>query len=72
MKNHRGDKGIDRELRVIAHQRKDFLRGDLAAVINDQQRQEFRQAAKDGGRSMMWLQGHHIIDFDQTVQPVAR
>ncbi|WP_409431243.1 FAD-dependent oxidoreductase [Mycobacterium sp. SMC-16] len=32
----------------------------------------FRQAAKDGGRSMMWLQGHHIIDFDQTVQPVAR
>lgn len=31
----------------------------------------FRQAAKDGGRSMMWLQGHHI-DFDQTIQPVAR
>ncbi|WP_202803284.1 FAD-dependent monooxygenase [Tsukamurella sp. 1534] len=26
----------------------------------------FRRAAKDGGRSMMWLQGHHI-DFDEPV-----
>jgi 2-polyprenyl-6-methoxyphenol hydroxylase-like FAD-dependent oxidoreductase len=26
----------------------------------------FRRAARDGGRSMMWLQGHHI-DFDEPV-----
>ncbi|HEY6497102.1 MAG TPA: NAD(P)/FAD-dependent oxidoreductase [Trebonia sp.] len=31
----------------------------------------FRRAAKDGGRSMMWLQGHHI-DFGQPVIPVTR
>ncbi|WP_285029722.1 NAD(P)/FAD-dependent oxidoreductase [Mycolicibacterium sp. lyk4-40-TYG-92] len=30
----------------------------------------FRQAAKNGGRSMMWLQGHHI-DFDKAIQPVS-
>jgi FAD-dependent urate hydroxylase len=31
----------------------------------------FRRAARDGGRSMMWLQGHHI-DFDQpAVAPVS-
>jgi hypothetical protein len=28
----------------------------------------FRRAAKDGGKSMTWLQGHHI-EFDQPVQP---
>ena len=41
-----------------------FLRDLVLPVV-------FRQAAKDGGRSMMWLQGHHI-DFDQTIQPAAR
>ncbi|WP_281066053.1 hypothetical protein [Nocardia albiluteola] len=30
----------------------------------------FRRAAKDGGESMMWLQGHHI-DFDDRVTPIA-
>ncbi len=30
----------------------------------------FKQAARGGGESMMWLQGHHI-DFDQPVVPVA-
>ena len=29
----------------------------------------FRRAAKDGGRSMIWLQGHHV-DFGQPIQPV--
>jgi FAD-dependent urate hydroxylase len=31
----------------------------------------FRRAAKDGGKSMMWLQGHHI-DFDEPITPVTR
>jgi 2-polyprenyl-6-methoxyphenol hydroxylase-like FAD-dependent oxidoreductase len=31
----------------------------------------FRRAAKDGGKSMMWLQGHHI-DFDEPVAPATR
>jgi FAD-dependent urate hydroxylase len=30
----------------------------------------FGRAAKDGGKSMMWLQGHHI-DFDEPVTPAA-
>jgi|SRR5579875_1015307 len=30
----------------------------------------FRRAAKDGGKSMTWLQGHHI-DFDAKVTPVT-
>jgi 2-polyprenyl-6-methoxyphenol hydroxylase-like FAD-dependent oxidoreductase len=30
----------------------------------------FHRAAKDGGKSMMWLQGHHI-DFDQAIKPVT-
>ena len=36
-----------------------FLRDLMLPVM-------FRQAAKDDGRSMMWLQGHHI-DFDKPV-----
>jgi 2-polyprenyl-6-methoxyphenol hydroxylase-like FAD-dependent oxidoreductase len=31
---------------------------------------KFRAAAKDGGQSMMWLQGNHI-DFEQRVTPVT-
>jgi FAD-dependent urate hydroxylase len=31
----------------------------------------FRRAAKDGGKSMTWLQGHHI-DFDEPVTPATR
>jgi 2-polyprenyl-6-methoxyphenol hydroxylase-like FAD-dependent oxidoreductase len=31
----------------------------------------FRHAARDGGKSMTWLQGHHI-DFDEPVSPVPR
>jgi FAD-dependent urate hydroxylase len=31
---------------------------------------KFRAAAKDGGQSMMWLQGHHI-DFEERVTPQA-
>ena len=31
----------------------------------------FGRAEKDGGKSMMWLQGHHI-DFDEPVAPPAR
>ena len=31
----------------------------------------FSRAAKDGGKSMTWLQGHHI-DFDQPITPAAR
>jgi 2-polyprenyl-6-methoxyphenol hydroxylase-like FAD-dependent oxidoreductase len=30
----------------------------------------FAKAAKDGGASMAWLQGHHI-DFDEPVRPVS-
>jgi FAD-dependent urate hydroxylase len=30
----------------------------------------FARAAKDGGASMAWLQGHHI-DFDEPIRPVA-
>lgn len=30
----------------------------------------FSRGAKDGGRSMMWLQGHHI-DFDEPVAPAT-
>lgn len=30
----------------------------------------FAKAAKDGGASMVWLQGHHI-DFDEPIRPVA-
>jgi FAD-dependent urate hydroxylase len=30
----------------------------------------FSRAAKDGGKSMMWLQGHHI-DFDEPITPVG-
>jgi FAD-dependent urate hydroxylase len=30
----------------------------------------FSRAAKDGGRSMLWLQGHHI-DFNEPAQLVA-
>jgi hypothetical protein len=29
-----------------------------------------RRLARDGGRSMTWLQGHHI-EFDQSVHPMA-
>jgi 2-polyprenyl-6-methoxyphenol hydroxylase-like FAD-dependent oxidoreductase len=31
----------------------------------------FSRAARDGGKSMTWLQGHHI-GFDQPVMPAAR
>jgi FAD-dependent urate hydroxylase len=31
----------------------------------------FRRAAKDGGKSMTWLQGHHI-DFAERVTPATR
>jgi 2-polyprenyl-6-methoxyphenol hydroxylase-like FAD-dependent oxidoreductase len=31
----------------------------------------FGKAAKDGGKSMMWLQGHHI-DFNQPITPVTQ
>ncbi|WP_375385978.1 FAD-dependent oxidoreductase [uncultured Microbacterium sp.] len=30
---------------------------------------KFRAAAKDGGQSMMWLQGHHI-EFDKPITPI--
>jgi 2-polyprenyl-6-methoxyphenol hydroxylase-like FAD-dependent oxidoreductase len=44
--------------------------GPIARVIRDAILPLiFRRAAKDGGRSMIWLQGHHI-DFDQPIQPV--
>jgi FAD-dependent urate hydroxylase len=29
------------------------------------------RAARDGGKSMMWLQGHHI-DFTEPIKPVVR
>lgn len=31
----------------------------------------FRRADKDAGKSMMWLQGHHI-DFDEPIAPATR
>ncbi|WP_216899290.1 hypothetical protein [Nocardia alni] len=31
----------------------------------------FKRAAKGGGGSMMWLQGHHIA-FDEPVVPVEK
>jgi 2-polyprenyl-6-methoxyphenol hydroxylase-like FAD-dependent oxidoreductase len=31
---------------------------------------KFRKGAKDGGRSLQWLQGHHI-DFDQKITPLS-
>lgn len=31
----------------------------------------FSRAAKDGGKSMTWLQGHHI-DFDEPIAPAGR
>jgi 2-polyprenyl-6-methoxyphenol hydroxylase-like FAD-dependent oxidoreductase len=31
----------------------------------------FGRAARDGGKSMMWLQGHHI-DFSEPIKPVIR
>ncbi|HEY3957739.1 MAG TPA: NAD(P)/FAD-dependent oxidoreductase [Streptosporangiaceae bacterium] len=41
--------------------------GPVARVIRDLMLPVmFRRAAKDGGESMMWLQGHHI-DFDEPV-----
>jgi 2-polyprenyl-6-methoxyphenol hydroxylase-like FAD-dependent oxidoreductase len=44
--------------------------GPVARVIRDAILPlMFRRAAKDGGKSMTWLQGHHI-DFDQPIQPV--
>ena len=30
----------------------------------------FRRAVRDGGESMMWLQGHHI-DFDERIAPIS-
>jgi FAD-dependent urate hydroxylase len=30
----------------------------------------FSRAARDGGRSMTWLRGHHI-EFDEPVTPAA-
>lgn len=42
--------------------------GPVARVIRDLMLPAiFRRAEKDGGRSMMWLQGHHI-DFDEPVK----
>jgi 2-polyprenyl-6-methoxyphenol hydroxylase-like FAD-dependent oxidoreductase len=31
----------------------------------------FNRAAKDGGKSMTWLQGHHI-DFDEPITPITQ
>ncbi|MGF6886950.1 hypothetical protein ABIA39_005439 [Nocardia sp. GAS34] len=45
--------------------------GPVARVVRDALLPiMFRRAAKDGGESMMWLQGHHI-DFDDRVTPIA-
>jgi 2-polyprenyl-6-methoxyphenol hydroxylase-like FAD-dependent oxidoreductase len=45
--------------------------GPVARVVRDLMLPVFfGRAAKDGGRSMMWLQGHHI-DFDEPVTPLA-
>ncbi|NYE94437.1 2-polyprenyl-6-methoxyphenol hydroxylase-like FAD-dependent oxidoreductase [Psychromicrobium silvestre] len=44
--------------------------GPVARVIRDALLPLiFGRAEKDGGKSMMWLQGHHI-DFDEVVTPV--
>ncbi len=46
--------------------------GPVARVIRDALLPfMFRRAEKDGGKSMMWIQGHHI-DFDQPVTAAAR
>ena len=46
--------------------------GPIARVIRDLMLPViFGHAEKDGGKSMMWLQGHHI-DFDRPVTPIAR
>jgi 2-polyprenyl-6-methoxyphenol hydroxylase-like FAD-dependent oxidoreductase len=46
--------------------------GPVARVIRDLMLPVmFRRAAKDGGESMMWLQGYHI-DFDEPVTPITR
>jgi FAD-dependent urate hydroxylase len=45
--------------------------GPVARVVRDAMLPiMFRRAAKDGGESMMWLQGHHI-DFDDRITPIA-
>ena len=45
--------------------------GPIARVLRDLMLPIFfRRAEKDDGKSMMWLQGHHI-DFAETVVPVA-
>jgi 2-polyprenyl-6-methoxyphenol hydroxylase-like FAD-dependent oxidoreductase len=60
--------------RIVADGHKssaDKAAGPILRVIRDAILPgKFRAAAKDGGQSMMWLQGNHI-DFEQRITPVA-
>jgi 2-polyprenyl-6-methoxyphenol hydroxylase-like FAD-dependent oxidoreductase len=60
----------DRVEKIVKHGARsasDKAAGPVARVIRDAILPVmFKRAAKDGGRSMTWLQGHHI-DFDEPV-----
>jgi len=60
----------ERTRRIVAHGHRsssEKAAGPIARVIRDALLPHiFRRAARDGGESMMWLQGHHI-DFEQPV-----
>ena len=63
----------ERVEKIVEHGRRGSAQkaaGPVGRVIRDLMLPlVFRRAARDDGRSMMWLQGHHI-DFDQPVGPV--
>ena len=63
----------ERVERIVANGHRsssDKAAGPLMRIIRDAILPgKFRAAAKDGGQSMMWLQGHHI-DFDEPIIPV--
>ncbi|MNE68688.1 hypothetical protein D3C80_1643640 [compost metagenome] len=49
--DHGGEESVDQHFAFVTHGGEDLLRGDLAAVVNDQQREQFRQAAEYRGKN---------------------
>ncbi|MCM6772436.1 FAD-dependent monooxygenase [Nocardia sp. CDC159] len=65
----------DRVQKIVAHGHRSSnskAAGPIGRIVRDLMLPiVFGRLAKDGGTSMMWLQGHHI-DFDEPVTPVIR
>ncbi|MFI1913808.1 FAD-dependent oxidoreductase [Nocardia sp. NPDC020380] len=62
----------DRVTKIVKHGRNPEPPGAIGRFIRDLiMPVMLGKTAKDGGRSLMWIQGHHI-DFDARVIPVTR